>query len=75
MAEQAISIHGPYEDAIIKALEVVEKIVDKQPPEVAAELWKRTLEVTAPWHASSVTLSKQIADGIAGLLAKVEVKT
>lgn len=33
------------------ALNLAEKIIDKQPPEVAAELWKMYMEDARAWRA------------------------
>lgn len=66
---QAITIHGPYEDAIIKALEVAKLTIESQPPEARAELWRRWLEWSAPLHKASVALSEALAANIQALLA------
>jgi len=60
MGEQTIHIHGPYEDAIIAACALAGKIVDGQPPEIKAELWRRHLEITQPLHNAAVEAAKNI---------------
>lgn len=48
--ETTAAVHGPYEDLAIAALGLIGKIVDKQPPEVAAELWRGYLEDVKAWR-------------------------
>lgn len=69
MKESAVVIHGPYEDAIINALEVIKLVIDGQPPDVRAELWRRWLEWSAPLHKASVALSEALAANVQALLA------
>lgn len=40
---EGAAIHGPYEDAIIAVAKVVEKVIEGQPPDVKAELWRMFL--------------------------------
>lgn len=36
---QGVSIHGPYEDAIVAGLNLLEKVIDSQPPEAKKKAW------------------------------------
>jgi len=38
------SVHGPYEDAIIAACELAGKVIDSQPKDVQADLWRMHVE-------------------------------
>jgi hypothetical protein len=42
------AIHGPYEDLAIKALEVVEKLIDGQTPEQRAQIWQNWINFWKP---------------------------
>jgi hypothetical protein len=44
LPDNSPGFYGPYERAIIKGLEVIEKVMDSQPPEVQAKLWQRFVE-------------------------------
>ncbi len=57
---QSISLHGPYEDAIIAACNVIEKIVEGQDAATRKELWDRYLELTRPLHNAAVEAAKSI---------------
>jgi hypothetical protein len=45
-----VAAHGPYEDLGIKALEVLEKIIDGQPPEVRKQCWQWFIEDVKAWR-------------------------
>jgi len=36
----SLSVHGPYEDAIIEGFKLIEKLVDGQSPEQKAVIWQ-----------------------------------
>ncbi len=52
----------PGEAAIVAICSLFEKIVDGQPPEVKAEMWKRWMEFTKPFHDAAVRGAKALAD-------------
>lgn len=49
-ANAAVSAHGPYEDLAIRIIELVEKIIDGQPPEVKKQIWEWYIEDTKAWR-------------------------
>lgn len=51
MPDLQAAVHGPYEDLAIKALEVIEKIIDGQPPDVKKQLWEWYIEDMKGWRA------------------------
>lgn len=58
----ALSVHGPYEDAIIAVATLFGKIIDGQPQETRAELWGRYLEATKPLHQLAVSAVDKIVN-------------
>jgi hypothetical protein len=67
----AVSIHGPYEDLGIKALESLDLVLAGQDAATRAECWKRYMEATKPLHEAVVRfgdlLSGKVAAWVAGL--------
>lgn len=55
-----VGVMLPGEALVVAGLDVLGKIVDKQPPEVAAEMWRRWLEWTAPFHAIAVQTAERM---------------
>ena len=45
---------------IEKALQITEKVIDGQPPDVKAEMWRRYLAETEWWHKLLAKLSDKI---------------
>jgi len=52
---QIVRVHGPYEDAIIAACSLAEKIVDGQDADTRKHIWTRHLELTGPLHDLAMT--------------------
>ena len=50
MSELKAGIQGPYEALGIKALEVLEKIIDGQPPDVRKQLWQWYIDDMRGWR-------------------------
>ena len=50
MPEVTGSVHGPYEDLGIAALNLVGKIIDSQPPETKKILWDSYIEDMKAWR-------------------------
>lgn len=48
----------PYEAAIIAIAHLFEKIIESQPPEVRAELWKMYVEDLKAWRAFWQSVAK-----------------
>jgi hypothetical protein len=46
----SMSVHGPYEDLGIAAIQLIEKIVDKQSVAVSDEIWKIILADMKAWR-------------------------
>jgi hypothetical protein len=44
------AVHGPYEDLAIALVGLIGKVIDGQPPEVRAELWKIYVEDVKAWR-------------------------
>lgn len=49
-SEQNTSIHGPYEDLAIALIDLIKTVIEGQPSEVRAELWKMYLEDMHNWR-------------------------
>jgi hypothetical protein len=64
-----ISVHGPYEDAMIAGFELLGKVVDKQDPATAKELWTRWLDATKGWSDLGAAMSKGLSDALAKLIS------
>jgi hypothetical protein len=45
-----VAAHGPYEDFAIALINLISKIVDGQPPDVRAELWRMYVEDVKAWR-------------------------
>ncbi len=43
-----VTIHGPYEDAIIELIRFFEKLIDGQSADQKIALWKNWIDVTQP---------------------------
>jgi hypothetical protein len=50
MTDTNLGVHGPYEDLAIAVVNLVTKIIDKQPPEVSVQLWKDYLADVTAWR-------------------------
>ena len=63
-----ITVHGPYEDAIISGFNLLEKIVEKQDPASAKECWTRWLDATKGWSDLGTAMSKGLSDALAKMI-------
>lgn len=71
MADIAITIPG--EGAIIALARMVEALAEGQSTEQKKVLWDRYIELTAPFHAIAVELSKEAA-AFVGYLMQIEAR-
>jgi hypothetical protein len=53
-----ISGHGPYEDLGIKALEVIEKVIDGQSAEQKVKLWGNWIDFWQPAVEAAIAFTK-----------------
>ena len=66
-----VTIHGPYEDAIIAGFEVVKVIVEKQDPASAKECWTRWLDATKGLSDLGAAMSKGLSDALPKIVGGV----
>lgn len=50
MADQTVAVQAPYEGVAIALISLVGKLIDGQPPDVKAELWRGYLEDVKAWR-------------------------
>lgn len=50
MPEPTAVIHGPYEDLAIELVRLVGKVIEGQPQEVKADLWRMYVEDVKAWR-------------------------
>lgn len=65
----SITIHGPYEDALIAGFTLLGKIVEKQSPEVSSQLWKDWMELNKPLVTMATGLSAIVEAAVKGILS------
>jgi hypothetical protein len=47
----AVSLSAPYEAVAIKLIELIMKVIESQPPEVRADLWKMYVDDVKAWRS------------------------
>jgi hypothetical protein len=52
------AVHGPYEDVAIALVNLIGKVIEGQPPQVKADLWRIYVEDVKAWRAFWAGLGK-----------------
>lgn len=47
---QTTVIHGPYEDLAIAVVQLIQMVIEGQPPEVREQLWRMHFEDVKAWR-------------------------
>jgi hypothetical protein len=47
----SLSVKGPYEEAAISLIRLIDKVIEGQPPEVKADLWRMYVDDVKEWRA------------------------